>query len=120
MTDTSSASPSPPGQSNPPASGNLLETDRRRRAREREDSRHRRDETFRGLLAKGLLCLTGLVLVIVVFSLITLAWHMLLPGGADGFHWLCPAELRVVKDFMLSGAIVTLGTQYIRRYMEDR
>ena len=67
-----------------------------------------------------MLNLTVLVLLIVALSLCTLAWHMLMPGGEGGNHWLDSSELRTVKDFILSGAIVTLGTQYIRRYMEGR
>ena len=94
---------------------------------ELEGSQHGWRLKFGRVLNYGLLALTVLILVIVAGSIFTLAWHMLAPGGncgggSDycGWHWLRTSELGTVKDFILSGALVSLGLQYVRQFMGDR
>ena len=60
------------------------------------------------------------VLIILVFSVVALSifalgLHMLFPK----YGWLTKDELEAVKNFMLSGAVVGLGTTYMRRYLEQ-
>lgn len=60
------------------------------------------------------------VLIIIVFTvvcgaIIALGWHLIFPNS---YHWLSPTELQDVKNFILSGAVVGLGTSYMRRYFE--
>ena len=61
--------------------------------------------------------LVGVVLFIIIIAAATLGWHLLLPGHV---HWLNDAELQDVKNFILSGAIVGLGTHYVRQFLEPR
>ena len=59
----------------------------------------------------------GAVFVIVVMAVVTLGYHLLAPNT---WHWFQPDELQDIKNFVLSGAVVGLGTTYIRRYLEER
>ena len=103
-----------------------LELERADHAVELEGSQHGWRLQSGRVLNYGLLALTILILVIVAGSIFTLAWHMLAPGdnfggsSDGGWHWLRTSELGAVKDFILSGALVSLGLQYFRRFVEDR
>lgn len=58
----------------------------------------------------------GLMIVIfvsIIATVITLTWHILAP-----WDWLDPEELSTLKNFVLSGAIVGLGTSYLRKYLD--
>lgn len=83
--------------------------------RERAKDEHRRDRKTRALLAWCLWSLVVLVAVIIFASVATLGWHLV---TGPRLHWLSDTELQRVKDFILSGALVGLGTNYIRRYLE--
>ena len=75
---------------------------------------HNRDRVTRSVIAICMWALTVLIFVIVAGSIVTLAWHLLLPGQRS---WLDPEEIRSVKDFILSGAIVSLGMTFLRRHI---
>ena len=57
------------------------------------------------------------IFVIVIGAVCILGWHHLSP---ERWHWLDEKALRDIKNFVLSGAVVGLGTNYIRRYLETR
>ena len=57
------------------------------------------------------------VFVIIILAVATLGFHLLAPSTC---HWLKPDELQEVKNAVLSGAVVGLGTTYLRRYVEER
>ena len=57
------------------------------------------------------------VFVVVVGAVFTLGYHHILPNK---WHWLEKDELQDIKNLVLSGAVVGLGTNYIRRYLEER
>lgn len=84
---------------------------------ERASSEHRRDEVARRILAWGIWALMVVVFIIVIGAVFALGYHLVLPNGS---HWLNDAELQDIKNFVLSGAVVGLGTTYIRRYLEGR
>lgn len=84
---------------------------------ERAASGHRRDEIARRIIAWGMWILMVVVFAIIISALITLAWHLLLP---DTCHWLDKGDLQEVKNAVLSGTVVGLGTTYLRRYVEER
>lgn len=121
MVDESSRPPTPPGEPDPEARGDDIEA-QKKRDRERKERRHKGDLHYASLVSNGMWFLTLIGVIIIALTLCTLGWHMLAPGGPESpnWHWLCPDELRSVKDFILSGALVTLATQYVRRYMEER
>ena len=124
MSDTYGSAPDPT-DAQPAGETDDLQAVQTRHNVQREGSRHRRDERFRGVLSHGMLGLAVLIIVIVAAAFLTLGWHMLAPGDAceeagPNWHWLCRDEIRAVKDFVLSGALIALGMQYIRRYIEDR
>ena len=84
---------------------------------ERASSEHKRDEIARRILAWGMWVLMIVVFVIVTGAVFALGYHLVLPNG---WHWLEDTELQDIKNFVLSGAVVGLGTMYIRRYLEGR
>ena len=61
--------------------------------------------------------LMAVVFVVVVGAVFTLGYHHLF---SKTWHWLDEDELQDIKNFVLSGAVVGLGTTYIRRYLEGR
>ena len=80
-------------------------------------SAHSQDQITRNLVGWGIWELLIAVILIAVAAIATLGWHMLAP---DTLHWLDEARLGNVKDLMLSGAVVGLGTSYIRRFLESQ
>lgn len=51
--------------------------------------------------------LVVIVFLILIGSVITLGWHSLLP---QRIHWLDTNQIQVIKNFVLSGAVVGFGT----------
>ena len=84
---------------------------------ERSRSKHYRDQKSRRILAWGTWILMVVVFIVVVGAVFTLGYHLLFPNT---WYWLDPDELQDIKNFVLSGAVVGLGTTYIRRYLEER
>lgn len=80
-------------------------------------SEHQRDEVARKIIACGMWVLMVAVFVVIIAAVLTLGYHLLLPKG---YHWLDPKELQDVKNAVLSGAVVGLGTTYLRRYVDER
>ena len=58
-----------------------------------------------------------MVFFIIVAAVFTLGFHLLLPAE---IHWLEEKELQEVKNAVLSGAVVGLGTTYLRRYVDEK
>ena len=100
-----------------------------KRLLERERTKHERDQ--RQLFVIGW---SGTILIVLIVGILfcasfTLAWHMLTPKnmpecGLDNaiqrcWQWLKDDQLTVVKNFMLSGALVGLGTTYMRRFVDN-
>lgn len=95
----------------------IAQAEAERQELERKRSEHDRDQISRRILAWGTWTLMGAVFVIVVMAVVTLGYHLLAPNT---WHWFQPDELQDIKNFVLSGAVVGLGTTYIRRYLEER
>ena len=95
----------------------IAQAEAERQELERKRSEHDRDQISRRILARGTWTLMGAVFVIVVMAVVTPGYHLLAPNT---WHWFQPDELQDIKDFVLSGAVVGLGTTYIRRYLEER
>ena len=93
------------------------EAEAERHQLERERSEHGRDQAARKLIGYCMLALIFVVSAIILFAVISLAWHMLTPGR---LHWLNDGQLGDIKNFMLSGAVVGLGTAYIRRFLDGQ
>lgn len=88
---------------------------------------------LRKVISWGMFCLAILVFFIIAAAIFTLGWHMLTPtryedatAAADvgpwyrHWHWLGEKEIKTIKDFILSGALVSLALQYFRRFFGDR
>ncbi len=75
---------------------------------------HGRDRITREVVAWCLRALIIIVFLVVFGAVFALGWHTLLP---DKWHWLSSKQFQDVKDFMLSGAIVSVGATYMRRYI---
>ena len=84
---------------------------------EKAASEHRRDEVARGIIAGGMWILMIVVFIVIISAVFTLGFHLLLPATC---HWLQPEELQEVRNAVLSGAVVGLGTTYLRKYVEAR
>ena len=84
---------------------------------EKAASEHRRGEVARKIIAWGMWILMVVVFIIIILAVFTLGFHLLAPCK---YHWLKPDELQEVKNAVLSGAVVGLGTTYLRRYVEER
>ena len=84
---------------------------------EKEQSEHKRDQTTRVIFAYGMWALVVVVFVLMISAVFTLGWHTLAPIW---LHWLDPDQIQVIKNFVLSGAVVGIGTSYLRRYLDDR
>ena len=76
---------------------------------------HFRYETFHKIIAIGSWILLGSLFLVIIGSVLVLGWHFLVPK-----HWkfLEPEELQEIKDLILNGAVVGLGTNYFRKYLE--
>ena len=83
---------------------------------EKKRSEHYRDQVSRKILAWGIWILIIVIFVIVVGAVFTLGYHHIFPNK---WHWLGKDELQDIKNLVLSGAVVGLGTTYIRRYLEE-
>lgn len=84
---------------------------------EKAASEHWRGEVARRIIAWGMWILIVVVFIIIIAAVATLGFHLLVPGT---YHWLEPDELQEVKNAVLSGAVVGLGTTYLRRYLEEK
>lgn len=80
-------------------------------------SEHQRGEVARRIIAWGMWILIVVVFIIIIAAVATLGFHLLVPCA---YHWLKPDELQEVKNAVLSGAVVGLGTTYLRRYLEEK
>lgn len=78
---------------------------------------HKRDEITSWLIAGGMWLLVFCVFTVVISSVIVIGWHLILP---ESYDFLCEDELVEIERFLLSGALVGLGTTYLRRYIEPR
>lgn len=83
-------------------------------AEERAVDNHGRDRITLDIIAWCLRILIIIVVVVVAFAILTLAWHTLAP---DNLGWLDEGELQQIKDFMLSGALVSLAVGFMKRYI---
>ena len=84
---------------------------------EHDRDKHKRDRLKHSVLGHCILALIILVFSIIFFAIFTLGWHMLVP---DSRQWLTVERLDDVKDFVLSGALVGLGTAYLRRFLDKQ
>lgn len=84
---------------------------------EKDASKHHRDEVARKIIAWGMWILMATVFAVVIFAVFTLGFHLLVPTE---WRWLDSEELQEVKNAVLSGAVVGLGTTYLRKYIDER
>lgn len=84
---------------------------------EKAARQHKRDETIRNIIGCGMYVLVSVIFVIIIGAVGMLGYHLLFPTR---HHLLDPDELQNVKDFVLNGAIVGLGTSYFRQYLEAK
>ena len=103
----------------PPKTNDKSERDAEKELRllQKEKSEHRRDQITRYLLAGCMWLLFIVVFLIIIATVVILAWHFLTPDN-DVWQWLDPDQIQVLKNFVLSGAVVGFGTAYLRRYMD--
>ena len=76
---------------------------------------HKRDEKSRTIIAIGMWIILSVILAIIAISVFTIGYHFLTPKE---WHWLDKPMVQEIKNFLLSGAIVGLGTNYIGRYLK--
>ena len=62
-------------------------------------------------------CILVVVFLIIICATATLGSHLLIP---EKYHWLDREAISQVKDAVLSGVAVALGTTYLRRYMGNK
>ena len=74
---------------------------------------HKRDEKSRTIIAFGMWIILIVILAIIAISVFTIGYHSLTPQG-----WLEKPMVQEIKNFLLSGAIVGLGTNYIGRHLK--
>ena len=79
---------------------------------EKARNEHSRYETSREIIAIGSWILLGTLFIVIIGSVLVLGWHLLVPKD---WEFLEPAELREIKDLILSGAVVGLGTRACSR-----
>jgi len=84
---------------------------------EKEQSEHERDQITRKVLAWCMWGFIAAVFVLMIGSVLTLGWHSL---SSKNLHWLDYEQIQVLKNFVLSGAVVGFGTTYLRRYIDGR
>lgn len=105
----------------PPPAGNtkLAEDEERQIEQDRRESEYHRDKWTRYLLTWCSWGLIVLLFVIAAAAFSTLGWHLVVP---ENWYWLegdkGEEQLQKIKDVILSGAVVGLGTAYLRRYIE--
>ena len=68
-------------------------------------------------MAWGMWLLMGVVFALILGAVVTLGWHTLFPTS---FHWLDEVQIQSIKNFVLGGAVVGLGTSYLRRFLEHQ
>lgn len=93
-----------------------------RLAKLKAEDEHGRDRITLEVVAWCLRGLIVLVFAIIWVAVFALGWHTLLPEKCSWMpsgncHWLSPEQFGNLKSFMLSGAIVSLGAGYLRRYI---
>ena len=84
---------------------------------ERAAADHYQDTTTRRIIAWGMWAVVIVVFAIIISAFLTLGYHLVMPSC---LRWLSDDELREVRSAVLSGAVVGLGTTYLRRYLEER
>lgn len=89
--------------------------EREQRDLESYRSEHNRDQITRHIFAVCIWVLMVLVFTILIAAVFTLGVHYLAP---ENLHWLGDEALQRVKDFVLSGAIVSMAVTFMRRYLE--
>ena len=77
-------------------------------------SEHRQDEAARLIIAWGMRILMIVVFLIIISAVATLGYHLLAPSS---HHWLSPEEIEKVRNAVVSGSFVALGTTYLRRFI---
>ena len=123
MTASSTASSTPPEgrklvpEISPPVHNTESEIQAVQEQHQLEKARneHFRDETSRKIIAYGSWILLCSLFAVIIGSVLVLGWHLLVPKN---WEFLEPEELREIKDLVLSGAVVSLGTNYFRKYLE--
>lgn len=83
---------------------------------EKAASKHLRDEIARKIIAWGMWVLMVVVFLVIISAVFTLGFHLLTPKW---LHWLCEEDLQEVRNAVLSGAVVGLGTTYLRKYVQE-
>ena len=76
---------------------------------------HRRSETTRNHMAWGTRAVIWLIVFVVISITFTVAWHHVL---GNHFSWLSPDQLEQLRNFLLSGAVVSIVLHYFRK-LED-
>ena len=74
----------------------------------------RQDKYLRWILALGTWAIAVVILLIVIGAIIALGWHLLFPEWC----WLDTDQLQNIKDVMLSGVAVGLGSAYLRKIID--
>ena len=105
--------PTPPKHVSPQSQ---QDAENEQRELDRARSKHRRDQVTRHIVAGGMWTLIVLAFAWLASCVIVLGIHTLLHEDS---HWLTDQQVLDLKNFVLSGAIVGLGTTYLRRYLDD-
>ena len=103
--------PSPPSDDKE----SRIQAENEERQLEKARNEHVIDETSRKIIGWGSWMLLGSLLFVLIASVLVLGWHLLAPKA---WEFLEPEKIQSIKDLILSGAVVGLGTNYFRRYLE--
>ena len=103
--------PSPPSDDKE----SKIQAENEQRQLEKARNEHVIDETSRKIIGWGSWILLISLFLVIIGSVLVLGWHLLAPKA---WKFLEPEELQSIKDLILSGAVVGLGTNYFRRYLE--
>jgi len=85
------------------------------RNEETAQEKHKWDGITRVTVRTGMLVTVSIIFSVVGGAIFTLGWHMLTP---EEYAWLTDEKISNVKSFILSGALVSAGMAYFKRFIE--
>ena len=104
-----------PPEAPPDDAGDRMGAQQEQQELERAASEHQQDEAARSIIAWCMRSLIFVVFLIILSAVVTLGFHLLAPSG---YHWLSSDEIENVRNAVVSGSFVALGTTYLRRYIK--
>ena len=81
---------------------------------EQQSNRHRRTESFRDWLSRGILGIVIVAVGVIIVAILLTAWHNMAP---ECWRWLKSDDLQNLYSFLFSGAVVSAITLHLRRHL---